>query len=277
MLQEGISLFNSLPLFRRWDLALLWGAYVLCLIVPLASAGIARLCGRTKAPSIPYPDCTFPNKWDIAFAFLFLAFALSSSSTISILSGMEMKAITPADVVNNAFIYIPMLLRIWWLPISEQRANWSRTLAGAFITIFLALAFNIIYTQCGLMELIVQASGCPLFQETAQMLKDGTPSTQILLAIAAVVVAPICEECCFRGFLYNAIKKYSGPVVAALLSSLLFAAVHTSLAQTLPLMVFAMLLCLVYERTHSLRTCILAHAIFNAISVICIIAFGLDI
>lgn len=273
MLQEGISLFNSLPLFRRWDLALLWGAYVLCIIVPLASAGIARLCGRTKAPSLPYPDCTFPNKWDIAFAFLFLAFALSSSSTISILSGMEMKAITPADVVNNAFIYIPMLLRIWWLPISEQRANWSRTLAGAFITIFLALAFNIIYTQCGLMELIVQASGCPLFQETAQMLKDGTPSTQILLAIAAVVVAPICEECCFRGFLYGGLRKYVGPITAAICASLVFAAVHMSLVAMLPLTVFALLQCWLYEKTKSLRAPIIAHALFNALEATVILLF----
>ncbi len=81
--------------------------------------------------------------------------------------------------------------------------------------------------------------------------------------LAAVVLAPLCEEVLFRGLLYPAFKKRIGTGLAMVLTALLFALVHWHL-QTFPaLFVLGLALAYVYERTGTLAAPITFHAIFN--------------
>ncbi len=101
--------------------------------------------------------------------------------------------------------------------------------------------------------------------------KEGTA---LLVSSAALtcIVAPICEELLFRGFIFTALRKLRGPWLAAALTGLLFGAVHATSAPVeslLPLAVLGFLLCLLYRATGSLYPCIAAHAINNSL------AFGL--
>lgn len=95
----------------------------------------------------------------------------------------------------------------------------------------------------------------------------------LLIASAALtcVIAPICEEILFRGFLFTALRNWKGPWVGALLTALLFGAVHATSAPAedlLPLAALGFVLCLLYRATASLYPCIVVHAINN------VIAFG---
>ena len=84
--------------------------------------------------------------------------------------------------------------------------------------------------------------------------------------IAAVVIAPITEEILFRGYFYAVLKRFAGPVPAALGISLLFGAVHNN-ARGLPgLTVLALGLTLAYEWSGSILVSIFMHAWFNATS-----------
>ena len=58
------------------------------------------------------------------------------------------------------------------------------------------------------------------------------------------------------------------PIPAALLSSLLFAAVHGSLTALVPLFVLALVLCWVYERSGSLVAPVVVHMLNNATSLL---------
>jgi len=100
-------------------------------------------------------------------------------------------------------------------------------------------------------------------------------STALLLLSAALtcVVAPMCEEFLFRGFIYSAIRNWRGPWPAALITGLLFGLVHglsAPAADLLPLAFLGVILCVVYELTGSLYPCILVHLLNNTI------AFGSD-
>ena len=77
-----------------------------------------------------------------------------------------------------------------------------------------------------------------------------------------VGLAPITEEWLFRGVLYHRFARRFGPARSQLLTSALFALLHMN-----PFGVFAlgMLLQALLQRTRSLRTCMLAHAINNAV------------
>jgi hypothetical protein len=85
-----------------------------------------------------------------------------------------------------------------------------------------------------------------------------------MVAVTAVGVAPVFEEGLFRGILYPAIKQAGYPLAATWGTAFLFALTHLNLLTFLPLMVFALILSALYERTGHLLAPITAHAAFNA-------------
>jgi membrane protease YdiL (CAAX protease family) len=96
-------------------------------------------------------------------------------------------------------------------------------------------------------------------------------STIALLAVAFLVsvVAPIAEEFFFRGFFYGALRNWRGVLPAAIITGLVFGAIHAGSADwefLLPLGVFGFLLCLVRERTGSLYPCIVLHCANNSLA-----------
>ena len=120
--------------------------------------------------------------------------------------------------------------------------------------------------SAGLTRFLAEETGCPEQQDVVETLMNGPFSVKLILLIMAVIIAPITEECCFRGFVYNILKQYSSPAVAAFASALLFSAVHASLAQFVQLFIFGLVQCLLYEKTRSLLIPIILHMLFNAIS-----------
>lgn len=97
------------------------------------------------------------------------------------------------------------------------------------------------------------------------MMEDPSPMLRIVLAISAVIVAPLVEEVIFRGYLYAVIKRFSDRFLAALTTSLLFALIHGTVPGLLPLFALAIILCIAYEMTGSLWAPISIHALFNGV------------
>jgi sodium transport system permease protein len=81
-----------------------------------------------------------------------------------------------------------------------------------------------------------------------------------------VVVLPACEELLFRGALYGGLRRVLHPVAAVVVSALLFAVAHGSVAVLLPVGALGVVLALLYERTASLTTPILFHALHNGLT-----------
>ena len=117
-------------------------------------------------------------------------------------------------------------------------------------------------------------------------------STYALLAVAflVAVVAPMAEEFFFRGFFYGALRNWKGPWPAAVLTGMVFGAIHLGSAEAaflLPLGFFGFSLCLLRERTGSLYPGIALHCMNNSLAfgvsqhwgweipVLCLCALGL--
>lgn len=80
----------------------------------------------------------------------------------------------------------------------------------------------------------------------------------------AVVFAAICEEIVFRGFLFRGLRNRFPAVVAACLSSGIFAVVHFySVIGLLVVFAYGLIFCWLYERSRSLLPGMIAHAVFN--------------
>jgi uncharacterized protein len=140
-------------------------------------------------------------------------------------------------------------------PARLRRAVGAVLLAGIAFLIFLALWSSAVH------------AGKEKLLETL-----GTRESTILLVSSAAltcVIAPICEEFLFRGFIFTALRNWHGLWPAALITGLLFGGVHAGsapAADLVPLAVLGFLLCLLYSYTGSLYPCIALHALNNSIA-----------
>jgi membrane protease YdiL (CAAX protease family) len=96
----------------------------------------------------------------------------------------------------------------------------------------------------------------------------GTSDGWALLAfgLTAVVLAPLFEETLFRGVLLPVVARQLGARWAVLISALVFAIAHLSLAELVPLSVLGMALGLLRWQTGRLAACVCLHAFWNSLT-----------
>lgn len=96
-------------------------------------------------------------------------------------------------------------------------------------------------------------------------------STIAMLAVAflVAVMAPLAEEFLFRGFMYPALRNSIGVAGGAIVTGIVFGAIHLGSSPVgflVPLMVLGAILCVVYQLTHSLYPCIVLHCLNNCVA-----------
>jgi membrane protease YdiL (CAAX protease family) len=115
----------------------------------------------------------------------------------------------------------------------------------------------------------MESLGVETVQDTVKLLQESKDPLMLgLMACAAVIAAPLCEEVVFRGYFYPVMKKFAGMPAAVLCSALVFATAHGNLTALLPLFIFGCVLVFLYEKTGSLWAPIAAHFCFNGATVI---------
>lgn len=86
----------------------------------------------------------------------------------------------------------------------------------------------------------------------------------IIFFITASIAAPIFEEIIFRGFLLPSLTRYMSVGSAIVVSGIIFAIAHLSLAEALPLAVLGIILGIVYTRSGCLLASIMVHSLWNS-------------
>lgn len=254
----------------------------------LLSMGCALLfCGllyafgkRPVALQPLYREYTFPTVWDTLYtAWFILIFVVLLALNLPMNAAEEAMAKETVPVsallismLMQASVYIPMVVRFALLPKRERTPMgfWKAT-GWVSLTVFGVLCVCAAMTQLHLDKLIMELTGSPEQQEVVQSMMDGNAAQKLILAVAAIVMAPIGEEVCFRGFIYNILRSRAGVWAAALATGLLFGVVHCSLVQLLPLTVFGVLQCLLYEKSRTLLLPMAVHAVFNSLNVMVIL------
>ena len=103
----------------------------------------------------------------------------------------------------------------------------------------------------------------------------------IIIAISLVVLPPIVEEIVFRGFLFRGLRRSFTPIIAALITSVLFAIPHswqstdghTLWNAAIDTFSLSLVLCYLRERTGTLWAGINVHALKNLIAFLALFIF----
>lgn len=109
----------------------------------------------------------------------------------------------------------------------------------------------------------------PSIQEVAILLAQDHPvCVRFYLILLAIGLAPIFEECIFRGIALPLMARAIGTGPAILFTSALFAGIHCHLPSFVPLCVVAVGFSLGYLYSGSLWVPITMHALFNGVNVV---------
>jgi hypothetical protein len=152
------------------------------------------------------------------------------------------------------------VVRAWQFGLRPPGAGWRR--AGGLVVLLL-LAFLVL-------SAIWSAAVSPEKEKLLETLGTNEGTALLLLsAVLTCVVAPICEEFLFRGYMFTALRSWCGTWPAAVITGLVFGGVHAGSAPALDLVPLAGLgfgLCLLYRYTGSLYPCIAAHSLNNSLA-----------
>jgi membrane protease YdiL (CAAX protease family) len=156
-------------------------------------------------------------------------------------------------------------------PVAWLGLKWSKWPHALWIgpSVVAGMWLTLVTLQAGGYMKWMEALGAETVQDTVKFFQHSQDKLALgAMAVAAVIVAPLCEEIVFRGYLYPAAKRFTGPATAMFCSALLFSLAHGSLAMLLPLFLLGFAFAWIYERTGSLWAPIFAHFCVNGSTVL---------
>lgn len=152
------------------------------------------------------------------------------------------------------------VVRSWQFGLRKPGAGWK---SATGMIVLLLVAF-----------LVVSAVWSVLVNPGKEKVLEqlGTNEAASLLVLSAAltcVIAPICEEVLFRGYMFTALRNWHGTWPAAVITGLVFGAVHAASAPALDLVPLATLgfgLCVLYRYSGSLYPGIVTHSLNNSLA-----------
>jgi len=126
-------------------------------------------------------------------------------------------------------------------------------------------AVPILIVSLAIIMFIVKITGyVPEKQPVVELfIKETNVSFLFFSTLFAAIIGPAIEEIFFRGFMYKALKRHIGLLGAALLTSVIFAALHTNVVGFLPIFMLGLLLVYLYEKTGTLVASMTVHITHN--------------
>ena len=132
-----------------------------------------------------------------------------------------------------------------------------------------SMCLMLYYLSIGIIFLLMIIFGFQIPETPPDHLTDVFGDQQLLVIVLLVVfMVPIVEEILFRGWFYQILKTAGGVVAATLTSSLIFGLVHGWRINAIDTFLLAVFSCWLYEKTGSLWSVIILHAIKNSIAVV---------
>ena len=247
----------------------LGGLYVYIALVRQVSA-------RNPAPADDtVPVRTFALPEAIVAGLLISFLLLNVIASISGASAAANNALTSRDLAANLVLFVVVLLilagflKLRHLDL-DRLAGLSKHSIGRSIatgTLLLLAAYPLI----SLADAVARRfEGSGSSKQNIVELFNGsrTMDQRVMIIVLAVAIAPIAEEFIFRFFIYGVLRRYLGRLAGLVLTSLLFAAVHTHLPSFAPLFVLAACFTIAYEWSGSILVSMTMHSLFNSLTLI---------
>ncbi|MBI4857297.1 MAG: CPBP family intramembrane metalloprotease [Acetobacterium woodii] len=198
---------------------------------------------------------------EMKYRYLFLGVILTCALSLIVSALLKLPSLYATTLSGTLALYgFPLVwmgyyfrkyqlsFRVWLKPV---RLKISETMAAAFFPELLGMGILLLITVG--ITAILPAGGLNELPETN--------TNWVLHFISAVILAPICEELIFRGFVLNKMLIRFSPAKAVIFSSVIFGALHltTGISPT----IVGVVLCIIYVKYQSIIPGMVIHCIHN--------------
>ncbi len=134
-------------------------------------------------------------------------------------------------------------------------------------TFYLALMPFVLFSSLVYQGILFANGYPPSLQDIALLISGDHPLwLRVFMIFLAIVIAPLFEECLFRGILLPLVIRRLGLGTGIFAVSLIFASIHMHLPSLIPLTVVAIGFSLAYLYSKSLWVPIFMHGLFNGVN-----------
>jgi membrane protease YdiL (CAAX protease family) len=181
--------------------------------------------------------------------------------------------VAPLVIADRIFRPLAHHFRMGLYALGFRKFNITRSLALVVILLLAVFAVNIVYQD------VIVALHLNLHTNDQVILQQSkyAPLTTYATLIAAAIVAPICEETFFRGFVFMGLRRVMPLGWAIVLSALLFALAHGDPGSFVVLFIIGLALAFLRWQTRSLWPGIFLHFLNNGLSGLLIVLTMLKI
>lgn len=221
----------------------------------------------TPQPVVLHPPDSPPPPWSVRDSWygVILALVVAFAGTyVMVAWGAPALLRASALTIGELLFLVPVAVILL-----RDRAGWPTLGFRAFEPRVLAMGCGLligVYIVTFCQNMVMLLLHVKLQSETVAGLFTSGQS-QVDLALSGIVAAPFVEEIFFRGFLFQGFRKGYGWKKAALISSLLFAAMHFQPAIFISTLLLGLLFATLYNRSNSIWPGIILHLLLNLIAV----------
>lgn len=191
---------------------------------------------------------------------VYLFYVLFATVFLSVFSAN--KAVVVTAIVDVCMILVCLLFMKRFLSDKKLRYK-KRMFFDSKLAVWLCmLLFVYFFGQCAATVIYNNMGDMAFDSYTSEL---NTVSTLIYICLT-IAVAPIYEELFFRGVMYRSVKQIMHPLVAAIISALLFAVSHGTIIHVVPTFMLGMLSAIIYEYTDNIVYSIVCHALNNSMT-----------
>jgi membrane protease YdiL (CAAX protease family) len=145
---------------------------------------------------------------------------------------------------------------------------WRKFVGFRLVDVYLGVMIGVVARAVGIIVQFFVTGQLP----SSSLIIGGVTGVYVLTTVLLpVIVAPLIEEPFFRGLLQGSLSRFVGAWGSLIVSSLVFAVVHTiasgwSVTLIVTLLVYALLAGYVTQQTKRLAPAVIGHAVFNGLA-----------
>ncbi|MCT8136597.1 CPBP family intramembrane metalloprotease [Anaerobacillus sp. CMMVII] len=211
--------------------------------------------------------------WLVLLTYILMQLSAIIGVPVLMLMGMDKNQIPGVWTIFSfsvGFILILFLLR---QDMAERHLNQERSSKSDAIVWSIAGIFMAFMAQYVAVLIEISVFGIEPGSENTEMIVELAKATPALMLVVAVI-GPILEEIIFRMIIFGSLYKRFNFWIAAVISSVIFAAVHMDFEHLLVYTFMGIVFAFLYVKTKRIIVPIMAHVALNSFVMIVQVIFG---
>lgn len=178
-----------------------------------------------------------------------------------------MTTLTVVATMVSAMVSVPAYWLIWGRKkTAEDRKYFRKKVLRLRTFAMIVIASFGLYYLALLIVAVIAAASPAVMEEYSELMDTALGGSEVLALLAAVILAPINEECIMRGLILKNLQRFFSTPVVIIVQAIIFGIFHANWVQGFYALPVGAALGYVAVKSRSVVPCIFMHLFYNSLS-----------